>query len=1812
MSRPTIIIQNLKTFLTHLPTFAENEYNELCSYIVWKTLNSCIKIDNDHIDWDSLTEPFLSENWKNGNYQKILNRYDDNAISWKDLYFQENNDNQHKNTMCNRQSFAPETVFYCFTCVNHPLYEICESCFDPSKHIGHSYTSRIIDRPEGGICHCGDPCAFKNLNDCRSCKNNENNHTGPEISTHDQNILETLDTVLDYIVDSIYYLKENNGIYCHIDEDDVPITGYFDDTSSLNFDDNENDLHLMLLNQYENNTNLDTVWAIQIDWTDNDWNPLDLTRKVSEILNTPIEYMIVITELLESRASSATILRSKDIHKLKRVMKEFEKENIKVRLRRTRDIFIQDLIEDLLDWIYRNCLDRVSSITFKYTLRTSMLNKWNSRMETDITYDPSKLHSKNQINLFGGFLVTEEQRSTWPWFKPWHFPAIEDDYISQILVQYNGRLLESDSKIPTTGFYSFSGSRFQHLFMECTAKFNKLSFAKLFRVLCTLFTIKDNSNIFLAAQYLDVYLSGLYNMVASDPSGDKLALMGALSQYTFQDPEVANIAIKHGFIERTLRFSFTLLAFSPDDLMPYLPVALYPRFKLPMGSIRNKKLTFCIKDLSFIMSLNTVPEFLLQNSSISNTLLEALLEFDNINIVKRETTEHVRYEKFEFSGYFFFLGTMLVLMESYLRNITQLRDLDTRRTIVLRFIDTIMRKEFESLGKFRGKYVDSENAISQTLHRNWNDENQLLLKHEEICDHISQTINFQVGVDPQSFFNPMSYLFRFVIQWSQCGRVEPLDKIFEKYIDFQDVFKDKERILHMSESALSTIVLIAQINAGFWVRNGSPITYQANMYTRYSLRETAYMSDLFNIQLSMSFADPDDFLVTYLSRWGLKHWSNGIPNCDYPDKDTTMVMVNEALLLLIRLLTEIRFLTMVSSLDGFLKILRREIINALNFESCSYSTLTMIIPEHITKHPSFDLELEELAIYVPQTGISDEGLYHLKSKYVELIDPYYIGQSSTRRYEISKNIRLNMAKNLKIPLDETFIPVTNVIKSLKSTIYSNLFSISSRDTFGRFLKTSLEHIKKFKNENLLTDIVHLVHICVINNLDEFAKIFWHEYGVISIEFCYHHSIGSILYSCLLMEEFSNVHGEIKEIFRYLLENVPHMHVNSFLNEQVPSFNPEILWHSKQQLQHDESLEKKKNKAKQRKLKLMKRLAKQQEQFISNNKLEKTEVNKTAMDSKEKHEGWDFPDDGCVFCKMELPSETYIYFSYVERNICNFELSLITDVEESEFCETKPNNVDMQPVLKTCGHGAHISCLGKYMKSLHSMQALTTKNIPISYGFGLVFCPVCNSLVNSILPRISDKYHKNSIEAENEHSSSDELLHTHVIKCSRILLEVVEDDRNKTSLSRFDELIVNNVSNLEMQLRSKYNNKNSNIFSLPYQIQLTLHLLVEMRTYLKRCIPFCVPKSINISANDIDWGHFLQHSVDVNVLNWGLGMLMAPKAVGANPSVYLPLLLKLKLYQDSILLARELIRMDLSLQDTTSSEFDSCMFDVDVLRTVTSILQDQISFFSPNESKEKIFEKLWKCRLFVAKFLSNSFCVFLKRFYVLFKTKHPLRSAWLDTDTTVSGTKVLNQLMAFFSLPSFEALVREFNEVDQNEIHSVLDRCNFQITIGKLHHMKLHATDELKLIALPTNLSYFFNTDKTQLQFRAFHEDIALCLLCGSKLRSQKPVPLRKYLLGECTNHARNDCNISTTYGVFLMVRHNAIYLSYGERGTFFLSPYLNKYGASDVDFKYNMPVYLNTHRYSYLCNEVLLGNMIPHLVYRKTEGVSDLGGWETI
>lgn len=509
MEDSNLAISNIRDFLTQLPKLAKCEYNETTSYLLWKTLNLRLKNSDTHVDWPSLVSILNSEAWTSETYRDILN-----GKQWKTIEFESDHrplNNIHTGTACTRICFPSETVYYCFTCSTNPLYEICELCFDKGKHMNHSYVAKVVMRPEGRICHCGDPFAFNDPSLAFKCMNELNNipvfnETSGNID--DENVVSLLNYVLDFLIDVTVCYKEEAETNSGETKASPPKHPANDDTTdNQEYESLANDDNSAFFDSNWSNTKKEPreEWAIQIEDEECNVHYMDLASIITKTLNVPVEYAISITGALEDSHDVVTVLQGENFFEMNRIAQEFQKENIKVYVRKVSDIFNRKLTDDLTNWLYSMCFKSTESLQIKYFLRISMLDVWYSHF-SKMRASPSNSNPDfSKINLLGGFLLSDED-SNGSWFKPWSLEHIKDEKISKILTKYNDRLTNAHSPNTVSHFYSFYGSRFQYIIINSINILSKKSKFKMLKIITSLFSLRDESRKFLAAQYI-VFIS---------------------------------------------------------------------------------------------------------------------------------------------------------------------------------------------------------------------------------------------------------------------------------------------------------------------------------------------------------------------------------------------------------------------------------------------------------------------------------------------------------------------------------------------------------------------------------------------------------------------------------------------------------------------------------------------------------------------------------------------------------------------------------------------------------------------------------------------------------------------------------------------------------------------------------------------------------------------------------------------------------------------------------------------------------------------------------------------------------------------------------------------------------------------------------------------------------------------------------------------------------------------------------------------------------------------------------------------------------
>ncbi|KAJ3209743.1 hypothetical protein HDU67_005962 [Dinochytrium kinnereticum] len=238
--------------------------------------------------------------------------------------------------------------------------------------------------------------------------------------------------------------------------------------------------------------------------------------------------------------------------------------------------------------------------------------------------------------------------------------------------------------------------------------------------------------------------------------------------------------------------------------------------------------------------------------------------------------------------------------------------------------------------------------------------------------------------------------------------------------DFR-VLSREDRVSRLMDYILRVDVLLAQIRAGIWVRNGQIMRDQAMYFKHLSLRDI-YDHGLLILQSGATLLGPDRFLTTVLERFELSLWFSGriadAVKHSHLEPSTLECLAEEMLYLLIQILTE-RGRPSGMSMDDQI---RRELIHllALHPQGLPHSKLAENIPERMTRAAassrlsppgtitddaygpaagcrSLDEILPTVATFRFPDGTGDTGMYVLRDEMFEEVDAWYWHYTPTCR-----------------------------------------------------------------------------------------------------------------------------------------------------------------------------------------------------------------------------------------------------------------------------------------------------------------------------------------------------------------------------------------------------------------------------------------------------------------------------------------------------------------------------------------------------------------------------------------------------------------------------------------------------------------------------------------------------------------------------------------------------------------------------------------------------------------------------------------------
>eukprot|EP01135_Chromosphaera_perkinsii_P001327 Nk52_evm54s164 gene=Nk52_evmTU54s164 len=263
----------------------------------------------------------------------------------------------------------------------------------------------------------------------------------------------------------------------------------------------------------------------------------------------------------------------------------------------------------------------------------------------------------------------------------------------------------------------------------------------------------------------------------------------------------------------------------------------------------------------------------------------------------------------------------------------------------------------------------------------------------------------------------------------------------------------KDLSLLLVEHPLRIFLLVAQVRAGLWARNGFSIKNQVYNYLGVNFRELTFDNDLRLMQIAALSSDINDFAAMVLYRFGLDSFLNAhesmdkVVECMSDEKlDLCVLLSEDYFQILISLFCE-RYAEGVGEVSKK-EIMERDLIHKLCIQSYPYSELSQTISVRFVDNPEFDRLLQEITIFKYPEGM-EHGVYELKEELYSRYEPFFFHYSRRERdkAEEKKRERIKKTSNpsdiLRPRMPPSFTPLFKGLQRLIfcDTLVRNIFSV---------------------------------------------------------------------------------------------------------------------------------------------------------------------------------------------------------------------------------------------------------------------------------------------------------------------------------------------------------------------------------------------------------------------------------------------------------------------------------------------------------------------------------------------------------------------------------------------------------------------------------------------------------------------------------------------------------------------------------------------------------------------------------------------------
>lgn len=403
------------------------------------------------------------------------------------------------------------------------------------------------------------------------------------------------------------------------------------------------------------------------------------------------------------------------------------------------------------------------------------------------------------------------------------------------------------------------------------------------------------------------------------------------------------------------------------------------------------------RDIQYVLRIPGVAKLFSSRETAVEKWLELLARLQGMDPNTRQRVQHIEFEMRSWS-YAFGLTIEFVPLHTH---------------IVAGYIESL--GDFESPDQKEQALGLLRPAVAALVR--WFRQSQLLEGREGdiFCNVVDQedgtvfgTISYDTSTLPVSFQIPCH---RFVTScWAECIRWSKgsLDLSVDLAAACGEAGGDgsvgeKTFALMLLEHPLRIFLVLAQSQAGMWVRNGLAIPGQQYAYCGPFLCETMYETDVTALQLACCTLGADTFVRVLKERFEICKWVGNGPltgeSTETPDQ--AIILFEEFVYVLILVLSE------RGPLDdgGEDAVMMRRLIHRLAVGPQTYSNLTRALPRSVTDCKHFEDVLKEVADY-RRPDATQTGMFDLKAELLKDADPYSCYLSRKER-EIVRETKLS-------------------------------------------------------------------------------------------------------------------------------------------------------------------------------------------------------------------------------------------------------------------------------------------------------------------------------------------------------------------------------------------------------------------------------------------------------------------------------------------------------------------------------------------------------------------------------------------------------------------------------------------------------------------------------------------------------------------------------------------------------------------------------------------------------------------------------------